>query len=161
MNHRSSATSISAMKRHKERIEAELKALGFGTPSLPFWPIYRNREIVEAFNTLRVNIVTLINLNTHIEQLEKEKTLWKSKVSQLKEENRGIGVSSTTCDILSKRTSNKTTSHTMLKTSETTLCGLDDASSRKSQTEPPVESERSTLSEKNRKCVPKKSPLSQ
>lgn len=38
-----------AMKKHEERIEIELKALGFGTTGSPLWPTYCDKEIIEAF----------------------------------------------------------------------------------------------------------------
>lgn len=94
--HSNMAANPTTMKKHEERLEAELKALGFGTAGSPLWPTYCDKEIIEAFNTLRVDVVTMINWNTQVEQLEKEKTLWKTRLKQLKEENNRTNSPSTT-----------------------------------------------------------------
>lgn len=72
--------------KHEAKVQAELEALGFGTPNVPLWPSYNDRETIEAFNALRIDIATMINYNIRIEELNKEKLTWKARIAQIKDE---------------------------------------------------------------------------
>lgn len=42
--------ALQILKKHEQKIEVELKALGFdSSKGVPLWPNYIDREIVEAF----------------------------------------------------------------------------------------------------------------